>query len=151
MKTWPLLVPPEEEMREYRAYILNEMADAMEENLDHLASVEAMDIGKPLMEAKDQMKLSASTYRYFASAIMAQDDTMVLHDQGSISCLIREPLGVVGLILPWNAPCMLLSWKAAPALAAIHTCLDHEKVVFQRQILRQQSLRQYIPRKQISN
>ncbi|MDO5139331.1 MAG: aldehyde dehydrogenase family protein [Oscillospiraceae bacterium] len=104
--------------REYRASVLNKMADALDQNRDYLASVEAMDVGKPIEEAKMQIELSASMYRYFAAAIFAQDDTMVLHDQGSISALIREPLGVVGLILPWNAPCMLLSWKAAPALAA---------------------------------
>jgi len=104
--------------REYRASVLNKMADALDQNRDYLASIEAMDVGKPIEEAKQQIELSASMYRYFAAAILAQDDTMVIHDQGSISALIREPLGVVGLILPWNAPCMLLSWKAAPALAA---------------------------------
>jgi len=104
--------------REYRASVLNKMADVMDQNRDYLASVEAKDVGKPINEARQQVELSASMYRYFAAAILSQDDTMVLHDQGSISALIREPLGVVGLILPWNAPCMLLSWKAAPALAA---------------------------------
>jgi len=104
--------------REYRASILNNMADVMERNKDYLASVEVRDVGKPIGEALQQIELSASMYRYFAAAILAQDDTMVIHDQGSISALIREPLGVVGLILPWNAPCMLLSWKTAPALAA---------------------------------
>ena len=104
--------------RAYRAGILNKMADIMDQNRDYLASIEARDVGKPIGEATLQMELSASMYRYFAAAILSQDDTMVLHDGGSISAVIREPLGVVGLILPWNAPCMLLSWKAAPALAA---------------------------------
>lgn len=104
--------------RKDRADILNKMADVMEENIDYLASVEARDVGKPLGEARMQMELCISEYRYFASAIMSQDDTMVVHDSGSISVVLREPLGVVGLILPWNAPAMLLSWKAAPALAA---------------------------------
>ena len=102
----------------YRAEILNKMADVMDENREYLASIEARDVGKPIGEATLQMQLSASMYRYFAAAILSQDETMVLHDGGSISAVIREPLGVVGLILPWNAPAMLLSWKAAPALAA---------------------------------
>lgn len=102
----------------YRAGILNKMADVMEENADYLASIEARDVGKPIGEATMQMGLCASMYRYFAAAILSQDDTMVVHDGGSISAVLREPLGVVGLILPWNAPAMLLSWKAAPALAA---------------------------------
>ena len=76
--------------REYRAEVLNRMADAMDQNKDYLASVEARDVGKPINEARDQVELSASMYRYFAAAITAQDDVMVLHDQGSISALIRE-------------------------------------------------------------
>lgn len=104
--------------RIYRAGILNKMADVMEANRDHLAMVEAMDVGKPIGEAKMQMDLCVSEYRYFAAAILSQDDTLVSHDSGSLSAVLREPLGVVGLILPWNAPAMLLSWKAAPALAA---------------------------------
>lgn len=104
--------------RAYRAQVLNKMADVMEQNADYLASIEARDVGKPIGEAAMQMGLCVSMYRYFAAAILAQDDTMVCHDGGSISAVLREPLGVVGLILPWNAPAMLLSWKAAPALAA---------------------------------
>jgi acyl-CoA reductase-like NAD-dependent aldehyde dehydrogenase len=104
--------------RAYRAGILNKMADVMEQNADYLASIEARDVGKPIGEATMQMGLCVSMYRYFAAAILSQDDTMVCHDGGSISAVLREPLGVVGLILPWNAPAMLLSWKAAPALAA---------------------------------
>lgn len=104
--------------RTYRAQILNRMADVIEENKTYLASIEARDVGKPVGEATLQMELSASVYRYFAAAILSQDDTAVIHDGGSVSLILREPLGVVGLILPWNAPCMLLSWKAAPALAA---------------------------------
>lgn len=104
--------------RAYRAAVLNKMADVMEQNAGYLASIEARDVGKPIGEATMQMGLCVSMYRYFAAAILAQDDTMVCHDGGSISAVLREPLGVVGLILPWNAPAMLLSWKAAPALAA---------------------------------
>jgi acyl-CoA reductase-like NAD-dependent aldehyde dehydrogenase len=57
-------------------------------------------------------------YRYFAAAIRAHEDRVVQYDNGNISIVLREPLGVVGLILPWNAPSMLLAWKLAPALAA---------------------------------
>lgn len=104
--------------RAFRAQVLNKMADVMEEHAGYLASIEARDVGKPIKEATLQMGLCVSMYRYFAAAILSQDDTMVVHDGGSISAVLREPLGVVGLILPWNAPAMLLSWKAAPALAA---------------------------------
>lgn len=102
----------------YRAQILNKMADVMEANKDYLASIEARDVGKPVGEATLQMELCISEYRYFSAAILSQDDTLVTHDNGSLSVVLREPLGVAGIILPWNAPAMLLSWKVAPALAA---------------------------------
>ncbi|MBB5265557.1 acyl-CoA reductase-like NAD-dependent aldehyde dehydrogenase [Catenibacillus scindens] len=102
----------------FRAGILNKMADVMESNKDYLASIEARDVGKPIEEAKLQMEMCISEYKYFAASILSQDDTLVTHDNGSMSAVLREPLGVVGIILPWNAPAMLLSWKVAPALAA---------------------------------
>ena len=73
------------------------MADVIEEHKEYLASIEARDVGKPIGEATLQMELSASMYRYFAGVILSQDDTMVLRDGGSVSAVIREPLGVVGL------------------------------------------------------
>jgi len=101
----------------YRAKVLNAMADIMDANASYLAEIEAKDIGKPIGEATMQMGLCSSMYRYFAACIIAEDEVLVSHDNGSLSAVIREPLGVVGLILPWNAPAMLLSWKLAPALA----------------------------------
>lgn len=101
----------------YRAKILNAMADIMDANADYLAKIEALDVGKPIGEAKMQMGMCSSMYRYFAAAIISEDDVLVSHDNGSLSAVVREPLGIVGLILPWNAPAMLLSWKLAPALA----------------------------------
>ena len=101
----------------YRAKVLNEMADIMDANASFLAEIEARDIGKPIGEATMQMGMCSSMYRYFAAAIISEDDVLVSHDNGSLSAVVREPLGVVSLILPWNAPAMLLSWKLAPALA----------------------------------
>ena len=109
--------------REERSRILNKMADIIDDNKDYLASIEARDVGKPIGEATLQMGLCSSMYRYFAASILSQDEAMFVHDNGSISAILREPLGVVGLILPWNAPAMLLSWKAAPALAAGNTVI----------------------------
>ena len=101
-----------------RASILNRMADCMDANKERLGRIEAMDVGKPIGEAILQMGMCADMYRYFAAAILSKDDVLVCHEGGSMSAVVREPLGVVGLILPWNAPSMLLSWKLAPALAA---------------------------------
>ena len=79
--------------RAYRAGVLNKMADVMEQNKAYLASIEARDVGKPIGEATMQMEMCASMYRYFAAAILSQDDTMVVHDGGSVSLVLREPLG----------------------------------------------------------
>lgn len=100
-----------------RAKVLNAMADIMDENASYLAGIEARDVGKPIGEAEMQMGLCSAMYRYFAAAIIAEDEVLVSHDNGSLSAVVREPLGIVSLILPWNAPAMLLSWKLAPALA----------------------------------
>ena len=104
--------------RDERARLLARLADIMEENKEHLARVESLDTGKCIGEARMHMDFSIANYRYFASVIQTQEGTLVSHDDGSFSMIVQEPLGVVALILPWNAPTMLMSWKLAPALAA---------------------------------
>jgi aldehyde dehydrogenase (NAD+) len=101
-----------------RGRILRAMADKMAENIDHLAMVETLDSGRTLGESRIHVNGGIDTYRYFASAIESQEETLVCHDSGSFSAVVREPLGVAGLIVPWNAPTMGASWKIAPALAA---------------------------------
>jgi aldehyde dehydrogenase (NAD+) len=101
-----------------RAKALNEIAAIIEANIEHLARVETLDTGKCYGEAVLHQRASIDVYRYFAGCILAHEDSCVRHDNGSVSLISREPLGVVGLLLPWNAPSMLLSWKLAPALAA---------------------------------
>lgn len=104
-----------------RAALLRAMADRMEQNADHLARAECIDTGKPFGEACGHVGACIQMYRYFASAIEAREEISVCHDNGSLSCVIREPLGVAGLIVAWNCPPMLLSWKLAPALAMGNT------------------------------
>ena len=104
-----------------RANLLRAMADRMEQNIDHLAMAETLDTGKTIGEAHLHMNFCIQIYRYFAAAIEAKEETMVCHDSGSVSCIVREPLGVAGLIVAWNCPPMLLSWKLAPALAMGNT------------------------------
>ena len=101
-----------------RAEALNAIADILIRDLDTLALNETMDTGKCLPESKMQLQNCADIYRYFAAATLTQEDTLVQHPNGSFSAVVREPLGVVGLILPWNAPSMLMTWKLAPALAS---------------------------------
>lgn len=107
--------------RAKRADALRAMAARIEEHLDRLAELESRDTGKPIGECIGQLGACVEMYRYFASAIESQEATLINHDNGSFSCVVREPLGVAGLILAWNAPSMLMAWKLAPALAAGNT------------------------------
>lgn len=107
--------------RVQRADVLRAMATRLEAHRDRIAELESRDTGKTFGECCTQVGFCAEMYRYFASAIESQEGTLVSHDSGSFSCVVREPLGVAGLILAWNAPSMLMSWKLAPALAAGNT------------------------------
>lgn len=104
--------------RDKRSRLLNQIADIIERDMDELVLNETLDTGKCLSESALQLQICADIYRYFAGAIMCHEDIMIQHASGSFSAVIREPLGVAGLILPWNAPSMLMTWKLAPALAA---------------------------------
>lgn len=112
-----------------RAALLRAMADRIQENIDFLAMVDSMDTGKPIGEATGHLGACMGVYRYFASVIEAKEDVAISHDNGSISYVVREPLGVAGLIVAWNCPLMLLSWKLAPALAAGNTVVIKPSVL----------------------
>lgn len=102
-----------------RAKILNKIADIIDENRDFLAMVETMDNGKPIRETSSvDIPFAAEHFRYFAGVILADEGTLNKFDDRNISLVIREPLGVVGQIVPWNFPFLMAAWKIAPALAA---------------------------------
>lgn len=104
-----------------RAKLLRAMADRLEENIDLVATAECLDTGKTFGEAKLHQTFNLDTYRYFASAIETKEEVAIAQDSGTISYVVREPLGVAGLIVAWNCPPMLLAWKLAPALAMGNT------------------------------
>lgn len=102
-----------------RAKILNKIADIIDENKDLLATVETMDNGKPIRETKlVDIPLAASHFRYFAGCILADEGQATVLDEKFLSLILREPIGVVGQIIPWNFPFLMAAWKLAPALAA---------------------------------
>ncbi len=102
-----------------RAKILNQIADVIEENMEHLAMVETLDNGKPIRETMAiDIPLSAQHFRYFAGAILADEGTATVLDENFLSIVLREPIGVVGQIVPWNFPFLMGAWKLAPVLAA---------------------------------
>ena len=102
-----------------RAKILNKIADIIDENKELLATVETMDNGKPIRETTlVDIPLAASHFRYFAGCILADEGQATVLDEKFLSIILREPIGVVGQIIPWNFPFLMAAWKLAPALAA---------------------------------
>ena len=102
-----------------RAVILNKIADRIEENLESIAVAESWDNGKPVRETLNaDIPLALDHFRYFAGAIRAQEGSLSQIDEDTVAYHFHEPLGVVGLIIPWNFPILMAVWKLAPALAA---------------------------------
>lgn len=108
---------------EERSRIMLRIASLIEDNLDSLAEAEAKDNGKPLSLAKAMdIPRASSNFRFFAHAI-TQFNSEAHESVGlnSMNYTLRQPLGVVGCISPWNLPLYLFSWKIAPAIAAGNT------------------------------
>lgn len=102
-----------------RVAILNKIADIIDANTEHLAMVESLDNGKPIRETMAiDIPLSAKHFRYFAGCIMAEEGSANILDEQFLSLILREPIGVVGQIVPWNFPFLMAAWKLAPVLAA---------------------------------
>jgi acyl-CoA reductase-like NAD-dependent aldehyde dehydrogenase len=103
-----------------RAQLLHRLADALDSHREDLATLEARNAGKPINDARGEMGMVVDTYRYYAGAperLLGKTIPVA----GGIDMTFREPLGVVGLITPWNFPLVIASWKVAPALAAGNT------------------------------
>ena len=102
-----------------RSRMLARIADRMEENLELLATVETWDNGKPIRETMAaDLPLAIDHFRYFAGVIRAQEGGISQLDETTVAYHYHEPLGVIGLIIPWNFPILMATWKLAPALAA---------------------------------
>ncbi len=102
-----------------RAKVLNRIADTLEQKLDLVAMIETLDNGKPIRETTlADLPLAVDHFRYFAGVIRAQEGSLSEIDNDTVAYHFREPLGVVGQIIPWNFPLLMATWKLAPALAA---------------------------------
>ena len=111
---WRAVAPGE------RAALLHRLADALEGKLEALAVLEARNAGKPIRDARGEMQMVVDTFRYYAAGPERNlGDTIPV--AGGVGMTLREPLGVVGLITPWNFPLTIAAWKLAPALAAGNT------------------------------
>jgi acyl-CoA reductase-like NAD-dependent aldehyde dehydrogenase len=113
---WRALAPSD------RAVLLHRLADALADRAGDLATLEARNVGKPIGDARGEMQMVVDTFRYYAGAperLLGQTIPVA----GGVDMTFHEPLGVVGLIVPWNFPLLIASWKVAPALAAGNTAV----------------------------
>jgi acyl-CoA reductase-like NAD-dependent aldehyde dehydrogenase len=103
-----------------RARLLRRLAERLDAEREALAQLEMRNTGKPIADARAEMAMVAETFAYYAGAPeRLLGDTIPV--AGGVNLTFREPLGVVGLIVPWNFPLVIASWKLAPALAAGNT------------------------------
>lgn len=107
-----------------RSRFLMQLADLIDDNLEELAQLESMDSGKTITLARRlDIPRAVANFRFFASAILHFASEAHITDSTALNYTLRQPLGVAGLISPWNLPLYLLSWKIAPAIAAGNTCV----------------------------
>jgi acyl-CoA reductase-like NAD-dependent aldehyde dehydrogenase len=103
-----------------RSRLLRRLADALDAEQENLAQLESKNTGKPIGDSRGEMAMVAETFYYYAGMPeRLLGDTIPV--SGGVDVTFREPLGVVGLIVPWNFPLTIASWKMAPALAAGNT------------------------------
>ena len=100
---WPRMLPRE------RARVLMKIADIVESREDALAQMESFDSGLPITQAKGQARRAAENFRFFADLIVAQTDDAFKVPGRQVNYVNRKPIGVAGLITPWNTPFMLES------------------------------------------
>ena len=112
---WPRMLPRD------RSRILHKVADIVESRDAVLAELESYDSGLPITQALGQARRAAENFRFFADLIVAQQDNAFKVPGRQMNYVNRKPIGVAGLITPWNVPFMQESWKLAPAMATGNT------------------------------
>ncbi|MBO0610624.1 5-carboxymethyl-2-hydroxymuconate semialdehyde dehydrogenase [Myceligenerans salitolerans] len=112
---WPRMLARE------RSRVLHRIADIVESRDARLAQLESFDSGLPITQALGQARRAAENFRFFADLVVAQADDTYKVPGRQLNYVNRKPIGVAGLITPWNTPFMLESWKLAPAIATGNT------------------------------
>lgn len=107
--------------KDKRIRLLHQLADLLEEETGSLAKLESENTGKPIRESRLDISDSIACLRYYADLVKEQKPWTKPREDGSVSKVIEEPIGVCALIVPWNFPLLLGMWKIAPALAAGNT------------------------------
>ena len=103
-----------------RSALLHTISDAVTERLEDLATLEARNAGKPIGNARGEIGMVAECFRYYAGGVERLTGKTI-PVAGGVDMTFREPMGVVGMITPWNFPLVIAAWKMAPALAAANT------------------------------
>jgi betaine-aldehyde dehydrogenase len=101
-----------------REAVLHAVARALREHLEEIAQLERLQIGKPISDARDEAGLGARCFEYYAGAVTKFGGQTLPVAKGGFDFTLRQPMGVVACIVPWNFPFPIACWKAAPALAA---------------------------------
>ena len=105
-----------------RARLLRRLANLVEEDAEELARIETQNVGKPISGARAEVAMVAQVFHFYAGAVdKHHGETIPV--AGGVDMTFREPLGVVGLIVPWNFPLNIASWKLGPALACGNTAV----------------------------
>jgi betaine-aldehyde dehydrogenase len=103
-----------------RARLLRRLASLVEDNAEELARIESRNVGKPIAGARAEVGMVANVFHFYAGAVDKHHGETIPVD-GGVDLTFREPLGVCGLIVPWNFPLNIASWKLGPALACGNT------------------------------
>ncbi len=114
---WPRLRPRE------RARLLSRLAGLVREHLPTLARLETQNVGKPIRDSRDEIGMVADCFEYYAGAVTKIFGETIPTNAPGLDFTLREPVGVCALIVPWNFPLAIASWKVAPALAAGNTVI----------------------------
>ncbi|BAU12137.1 aldehyde dehydrogenase [Leptolyngbya sp. NIES-3755] len=104
-----------------RTQLLHRLATLIREDLEAIAQLESRNVGKPIREARDEVNLAADCFDYYAGAINKVGGQTIPVAASGTCLTLREPIGVCGMIAPWNFPIAITSWKVAPALAMGNT------------------------------
>jgi acyl-CoA reductase-like NAD-dependent aldehyde dehydrogenase len=113
-KKWRAIAPTD------RARLLRRLATLVEEHEDELARIESENVGKPIAGARAEVGMVAQVFHFYAGAV-DKHHGQTIPVAGGVDMTFKEPLGVVGLIVPWNFPINISSWKLGPALACGNT------------------------------
>ena len=114
-ETWGAMSPVS------RGRVMHRFANLVEEHAEELAMLECHNVGMPISDARGQLAMVVDVIRYYAGAVDKFFGHTIPVERAGVALTFREPIGVVGLITPWNFPLNIANWKAAPALAAGNT------------------------------